>query len=106
MWISTEVTFIGLLWCKDPRWGRGQETPGEDPYLTSSYAVEFVRGMQEGEDDRYLKSSACCKHYTAYDLDNWHGVKCFWFDAKVKERDMQDTYVVILKKRRVWTCVW
>lgn len=75
----------------DPRWGRGQETPGEDPYLTSSYAVEFVRGMQEGEDNRYLKVSSCCKHYTAYDLDNWHGVKCFWFDAKVKERDMQDT---------------
>lgn len=79
---------------RDPRWGRGQETPGEDPYLTSSYAVEFVRGMQEGEDNRYLKVSSCCKHYTAYDLDNWHGVKCFWFDAKVKERDMQDTFQV------------
>ena len=36
----------------DPRWGRGQETPGEDPYLTSQYAYEFVRGMQEGEDPR------------------------------------------------------
>lgn len=48
--------------------------------------------MQEGEDPRYLKSSACCKHYTAHDLDNWHNITRFIFDAKVNDRDMQDTY--------------
>ena len=46
---------------RDPRWGRGQETPGEDPYLTSEFAIAFVRGMQEGEDPRYLKTAADCK---------------------------------------------
>ena len=57
----------------------------------SAYAVEFVRGLQEGEDPRYLKVSACCKHYSAYDLENWHGVERFWFDAIVNDRDMLDT---------------
>ena len=76
----------------DPRWGRGQETPGEDPYLTSQYAYEFVRGMQEGEDSRYLKASSCCKHYSAYDLDDWGGSTRFDFDAKVTDRDMKDTF--------------
>jgi beta-glucosidase-like glycosyl hydrolase len=48
---------------RDPRWGRGQETPGEDPFWSGEYAAAFVRGMQEGEDGRYLKASACCKHF-------------------------------------------
>ena len=39
----------------DPRWGRGQETPGEDPLINGDYAVHFVQGMQEGDDPRYLK---------------------------------------------------
>jgi len=42
---------------RDPRWGRGQETPGEDPFLTSQYIYTMVRGLQEGEDSRYLKIS-------------------------------------------------
>ena len=57
----------------------------------ATYAVEFVRGLQEGEDPRYLKVSACCKHYSAYDLENWHGVERFEFDAIVSDRDMTDT---------------
>lgn len=73
---------------RDPRWGRGQETPGEDPLVVSKYAVNYVQGLQEvgdGENstnDR-LKVSSCCKHYTAYDVDNWKGVDRFHFDAKV-----------------------
>ena len=51
---------------RDPRWGRGQETPGEDPFWSGEYAAAFVRGMQEGEDARYLKTSACCKHFGAF----------------------------------------
>lgn len=71
---------------RDPRWGRGQETPGEDPFVVSKYAVNYVKGLQEvsgdGQGDR-LKVSSCCKHYTAYDVDNWKGVDRFHFDAKV-----------------------
>lgn len=56
---------------RDPRWGRGQETPGEDPFWSGEYAAAFVRGMQEGEDARYLKASACCKHFGGYHLFVW-----------------------------------
>lgn len=70
---------------RDPRWGRGQETPGEDPLLTSAYAVSYVKGLQQpyGYGENHLKVAACCKHYTAYDLDNWNGVDRFHFNAKV-----------------------
>jgi hypothetical protein len=74
---------------RDPRWGRGQETAGEDPLVNAKYAVSYVRGLQgdsfEGGKligDR-LKASACCKHFTAYDLDDWKGIDRFAFDAKV-----------------------
>jgi hypothetical protein len=52
---------------RDPRWGRGQETPGEDPFLTSEYVYALIDGLQRGDDDRYLKIAADCKHYAAYD---------------------------------------
>lgn len=68
---------------RDPRWGRGQETPGEDPVLAAKYASSYVRGLQ-GNDPQRLKVAACCKHYTAYDLDNWSGVDRFHFNAKVR----------------------
>ena len=67
---------------RDPRWGRGQETPGEDPVLAGKYAASYVRGLQ-GNDRSRLKVAACCKHFTAYDLDNWNGVDRFHFNAKV-----------------------
>ncbi|XP_027093443.1 probable beta-D-xylosidase 7 [Coffea arabica] len=83
---------------RDPRWGRGQETPGEDPMVTGKYAVSYVRGVQgdsfqggmlkHGE----LQASACCKHFTAYDLDNWKGITRFGFDARVTEQDLADTF--------------
>lgn len=77
---------------RDPRWGRILETPGEDPFLVGRYAANFVRGLQDVDgqetaadlDSRPLKVSACCKHYTAYDLDNWKGVDRYHFDAKVR----------------------
>ena len=50
---------------RDPRWGRGQETYGEDPYLTGTLAVEFIKGMQ-GDDPDYLKTSAMAKHYAVH----------------------------------------
>ncbi|KAL6984189.1 putative beta-D-xylosidase 7 [Sarracenia purpurea var. burkii] len=83
---------------RDPRWGRGQETPGEDPLVAGKYAVSFVRGIQgdnfEGGGQRqgHLQASACCKHFTAYDLDNWKGINRFGFNAIVTKQDMADTY--------------
>ncbi|CAH8305323.1 unnamed protein product [Eruca vesicaria subsp. sativa] len=78
---------------RDPRWGRGQETPGEDPVLAGKYAASYVRGLQ-GNDRSRLKVAACCKHFTAYDLDNWNGVDRFHFNAKVSKQDIEDTFDV------------
>jgi beta-glucosidase len=74
---------------RDPRWGRGQETYGEDPYLTSRLGVAFVRGMQ-GDDPRYLKTIATPKHYAVHS-----GPESLrhTFDARPPERDLQDTYL-------------
>eukprot|EP01060_Flectonema_neradi_P027929 TRINITY_DN37577_c0_g1_i1.p1 TRINITY_DN37577_c0_g1~~TRINITY_DN37577_c0_g1_i1.p1 ORF type:complete len:216 (+),score=40.59 TRINITY_DN37577_c0_g1_i1:52-648(+) len=47
---------------RDPRWGRGHETPGEDPFATSTYAANFVPGFQEGEDPNHVKASVCYLH--------------------------------------------
>lgn len=69
---------------RDPRWGRGQETPGEDPVLAGKYAASYVKGLQGNGAGNRLKVAACCKHYTAYDLDNWNGIDRYHFDARVK----------------------
>ena len=78
---------------RDPRWGRGQETPGEDPFLTSQYVYALIHGLQRGDDDRYLKIAADCKHYAAYDLENWNGTDRFHFDAQVSDQDLVETYL-------------
>ncbi|KQJ88654.1 probable beta-D-xylosidase 7 isoform X1 [Brachypodium distachyon] len=76
---------------RDPRWGRGQETPGEDPTTASKYAVAFVKGLQ-GTSATTLQTSACCKHATAYDLEDWNGVVRYNFNAKVTLQDLADTF--------------
>lgn len=69
---------------RDLRWGRGQETPGEDPVLAGKYAASYVQGLQGTDAPRNrLKVAACCKHYTAYDIDNWNGVDRYHFNARV-----------------------
>ncbi|XP_020677781.1 beta-xylosidase/alpha-L-arabinofuranosidase 1-like [Dendrobium catenatum] len=77
---------------RDPRWGRGQETPGEDPLLTSKYASSYVKGLQEADEPNKLKVGACCKHYTAYDLDNWKGINRLTYNAIVTKQDLIDTF--------------
>ncbi|KAF8404504.1 hypothetical protein HHK36_009389 [Tetracentron sinense] len=79
---------------RDPRWGRGQETPGEDPMLSSKYGSGYVRGLQQSDDKdpNRLKVAACCKHYTAYDVDAWKGVDRYHFNAVVTKQDLDDTY--------------
>jgi beta-glucosidase len=74
---------------RDPRWGRGQETYGEDPYLTSRMGGAFVRGLL-GDDQRYLKTAACAKHYAVHSGPERlrHG-----FDAEVSMHDLWDTYL-------------
>lgn len=74
---------------RDPRWGRGQETYGEDPYLTASIGVAFVRGLQ-GDHPRYLKAAACAKHYAVHSGPE---SERHTFDAQVSERDLRDTYL-------------
>ena len=74
---------------RDPRWGRGQETYGEDPFLTGRLAVAFVRGLQ-GDDPRYLKTVATVKHFAVHsgpEPDRHH------FDATATPRDLRETYL-------------
>ncbi len=74
---------------RDPRWGRGQETYGEDPYLTSRMGVAFVRGLQ-GDDPRYLKVAACAKHYAVHSgPERLRHV----FNAEASMHDLWDTYL-------------
>ena len=74
---------------RDPRWGRGQETYGEDPYLTSRMGVAFVTGMQ-GNDPHYLKVIATPKHYAVHSGPE---PLRHTFDAKVSESDLVSTYL-------------
>src|ERR1035437_259141 len=74
---------------RDPRWGRGQETYGEDPYLTSEIGIEFVKGIQ-GDDPNYMLAMACAKHYAVHSGPERDRHR---FDAKVSERDLYETYL-------------
>jgi beta-glucosidase len=74
---------------RDPRWGRGQETYGEDPYLTGEMGVQFVKGMQ-GDDPKHMLAMACAKHYAVHSGPERDRHR---FDATVSERDLYDTYL-------------
>lgn len=78
---------------RDPRWGRGQETYGEDPYLTSKIGVSFVNGLQ-GTDAKYMKTAACAKHYAVHS-----GPEEFRheFNAIVNKKDLFETYLPAFK---------
>ena len=79
---------------RDPRWGRGQETYGEDPFLTGAIGAAFVTGLQ-GNDPKYLKSSACAKHYAVHSGPEWNR---HVFDAKSSAFDLWDTYLPAFKR--------
>ncbi len=74
---------------RDPRWGRGHETYGEDPYLTARLAVRFIEGLQ-GKDENYLKVAACAKHFAVHSgpEDIRHS-----FNAEVSPQDLEETYL-------------
>ncbi len=74
---------------RDPRWGRGQETYGEDPYLTGRMGASFVRGMQ-GNDPDHLKTAACAKHFAVHSGPE---ATRHSFNAIVDEKDLRETYL-------------
>ncbi|KAH9943802.1 beta-xylosidase [Amylocystis lapponica] len=77
---------------KDPRWGRGQETPGEDPFHLSSYVYQLITGLQGGLDPEIKKLVATCKHFVAYDVEDWEGNVRYGFDALVSSQDLVEYY--------------
>ncbi|KAK7107946.1 uncharacterized protein [Littorina saxatilis] len=81
---------IDLL--RDPRWGRNQETPGEDPYMSGVHAQQFVRGIQ-GDHPRYVRVSAACKHFTAYGGPENIPVSRKSFNAEVSMRDLRMSFL-------------
>lgn len=90
---------------RDPRWGRGQETYGEDPYLTARMGTAVVRGLQGPDSTKYRKAYACAKHYAVHSGPEWNrhtfnvnniGERDLWetylpaFEALVKEADVRE----------------
>ncbi|MGH7951005.1 MAG: glycoside hydrolase family 3 C-terminal domain-containing protein [Limisphaerales bacterium] len=85
------ITFYApnLNLVRDPRWGRGQETYGEDPFLISQFGVAFIRGLQ-GNDPKYIETLACAKHYAVHDGPE---PLRHIFNATPSQRDLYDTYL-------------
>ncbi|MGC4103880.1 glycoside hydrolase family 3 C-terminal domain-containing protein [Ferruginibacter sp.] len=79
---------------RDPRWGRGQETYGEDPFLTGTMGLSFVKGIQ-GNDPLYLKAAACAKHFAVHSGPE---AGRHAFNTIVDEKDLRETYLVAFKK--------
>jgi beta-glucosidase len=79
---------------RDPRWGRGQETYGEDPYLTGRLGVAFIKGLQ-GNDPVYLKTAACAKHFAVHSGPEGERHS---FDAVVSQKDLWETYLPAFKE--------
>ena len=80
---------------RDPRWGRGQETYGEDPYLTGQLGMAVVRGLQGPEDGKYDKLHACAKHFAVHSGPEWNRHS---FDAEnITPRDLWETYLPAFK---------
>lgn len=97
----TNERYLGLTYWtpninifRDPRWGRGQETYGEDPFLTAAMGDAFVRGLQ-GNDPKYLHAAACAKHYAVH--SGPEPVR-HEFDIDVSNYDLWDTYLPAFKK--------
>ena len=80
---------INLL--REPLWGRGQETPGEDPTLNAAYAAAFIGGLQ-GDDLKYVRVAATPKHFIGYDGPEDNPSR-LGFDAVITEQDLADSYL-------------
>jgi beta-glucosidase len=98
---KTHARYLGLTYWtpninifRDPRWGRGQETYGEDPFLTATLGDAFVRGLQ-GNDPKYIKAAACAKHYAVHSGPE---PQRHVFNADVSAYDLWDTYLPAFQK--------
>src|SRR5665648_13999 len=78
---------------RDPRWGRGHETYGEDPYLTGRLGVAFIKGLQGNE--KYMKSAACAKHFAVHSGPE---AQRHSFNAVVSKKDLRETYLPAFKE--------
>ena len=98
---NSHIQYMGLtFWSpninifRDPRWGRGQETYGEDPFLTGTMGAAFVKGMQ-GPDKKLLKTAATAKHFAVHSgPENQRHT----FNAVIDEKDLRETYLYAFKK--------
>ncbi|MDP4180677.1 MAG: glycoside hydrolase family 3 C-terminal domain-containing protein [Bacillota bacterium] len=79
---------------RDPRWGRGHETYGEDPYLTGRLGVAFIKGIQ-GNDKKYLKAAACAKHFAVHSGPESERHE---FNSVVSKKDLRETYLPAFKE--------
>ena len=80
---------------RDPRWGRGMETYGEDPFLTAKMGSAVVRGLQGDSSAKVLKTNACAKHFAVHSGPEWSRHS---FDARVTERELRETYLPAFKE--------
>ncbi|KAF1359219.1 beta-xylosidase [Lizonia empirigonia] len=78
---------------RDPRWGRGQETPGEDAYHLSSYVKALIQGLQGDATDPYKRVVATCKHYAGYDIEDWNGNLRYQNDVQISQQDLVEYYL-------------
>jgi xylan 1,4-beta-xylosidase len=77
----------------DPRWGRGQETPGEDPFHLSSYVHALINRLQGGSTPKYKRISTICKHFVGYDIEDWQGHARYGFNAAISPQDLVEYYM-------------
>ena len=80
---------------RDPRWGRGQETYGEDPYLTAQMGINVVRGLQGPENEKYDKLHACAKHFAVHSGPEWN--RHIFNAENIAPRDLWETYLPAFK---------
>jgi xylan 1,4-beta-xylosidase len=78
---------------RDPRWGRGQETPGEDIFLVNAYIDSMVTALQGGREPKTYKIIATCKHYAGYDIEFWQGNNRYGYDAIINAQDYAEYYM-------------
>ena len=88
-WTGLDFWTPNINILRDPRWGRGQETYGEDPYLTSEIGIAFVKGIQ-GDDPNYMLAMACAKHYAVHSGPEGERHR---MDVKADDRDLFETYL-------------
>jgi xylan 1,4-beta-xylosidase len=78
---------------RDPRWGRGQETPGEDTLVVKRYIDNMVTSLQGGRNPEQYKIIATCKHYTGYDMESWEGNTRYGYNAIINPHDLASYYM-------------